>query len=364
MVKDERSGESAIRYQPKRRMTLLERWGYDNGVHADKDQAQSGAIMHVQYAASPLLRSLLAGAILSALCLCCDGANAQAVAAGAEALGLESPSAATNDSGPVGVIALTQGLNASLLTATQHDSSNGWSTIFTPDVSYRFNRHFSLSASTPIYAYINIEQAKGPKAKPIYSQTTQQGVPGDTALLAQIDISGLVDYTADISLGVPTGNSKYGLGAGQATYDFNNHFDKSVSIFTPDIELGFGDSSSLIAQRIRKDYTAVGKLAHFQAGTSVDLPHSISFEADAYEQLPLSASTLYSTTRKGKKRIRTVTSQGPTEDNGFLTSLDLPVSSHFTLSGYYNRSLRDHDDIAGISLTAFLRPVARLAVAP
>lgn len=319
--------------------------------------------MHVQYPAASFLRNLLAGAILSALLFTCATAGAQAVTAGAEALGLESPSAATNDSGPVGIIAPTQGLNASLVTATQHDSSNGWSAIFTPNVSYRFSSHFSLSASTPIYAYINIEQAKGPKTRPVYTQTTQRGVPGDTSLLAQWDVSRSLNYTADVSLGLPTGNSNFGLGAGQPTYDFNNHFDKSMSIFTPDIELGLGDSSSLIAQRIRKDYTAVGKLAHFQAGTSVDLPHSMSFEADAYEQLPLSASTLYSTTRKGKKRIRTVTSQGPTEDNGFLTSLDLPVSSHFTISGYYNRSLRDHDDIAGISLTAFLRPVARLALA-
>ena len=35
---------------------------------------------------------------------------------------------------------------------------------------------------------------------------------------------------------------------------------------TPNIELGIGDSSSLVGTRVRKDYTSVGGLAHFQAG--------------------------------------------------------------------------------------------------
>lgn len=305
------------------------------------------------------IRRLVAAMALFAAIPLAPLASAQAIAAGAEALGLDSPSTATNDSGPIGIVPLTPGFNAFLASATQHDSSNGWSTVLTPGVAYRFTQIFSMNASTPIYGYINILQVKGTKANPIYTQTTQKGVPGDTSLLAQFNTHLFLDYTADVTLGLPTGNKNYGLGAGQVTYDFNNHFEKGLGIFTPDIELGFGDSSDLIGQRIRKSYTAVGKLAHFQAGSSVDLPRSLSFEADAYEELPVGNSTLYSTTKKGKKKVRTVTPEGATEDNGFLTSLDLPVSTHLTLSGFYSRSLRSHDDIAGLSFTMFLRRLSR-----
>jgi hypothetical protein len=46
-------------------------------------------------------------------------------------------------------------------------------------------------------------------------------------------------------------------------------------------ELGIGDNSSLIGTRVRKSYTTFGTLAHFQAGTALDMPFNSSFEADA-----------------------------------------------------------------------------------
>jgi hypothetical protein len=84
-----------------------------------------------------------------------------------------------------------------------------------------------------------------------------------------------------------------------------------------------------------KSYVAVGPLAHFQAGTSVSLPHDMEFEADAYEELPLATDVVYSTTGKGKKKVTTSTNEDPAEDNGFITSLDIPLTRHVTLSGFY-----------------------------
>ena len=112
-------------------------------------------------------------------------------------------------------------------------------------------------------------------------------------------------------------------------------------------------------QRVLKSYVAVGPLAHFQAGTSVDLPFNASFEADAYEELPLAKDLVYSTTGKGKKKVTTATNEDPGEDNGFITSLDIPLSQHVTLSGFYSRSLRDHDDVAGFSLTLLAKAPPR-----
>lgn len=273
-----------------------------------------------------------------------------------EVLGGLSAEASTNDSGPAGIIPVAKGFNASLGTSSQHDSSNGWSSILTPNVAYRLDRYFSVDAGVPMYLYINVDANIGTTAKPVYAYVARKKAFGDTSLSLHGDATAwTIDYNGTASLGLPSGNTDYGLGAGQVTYNINNHFEKSVGVFTPDIEFGFGDTSTLVDQRIIKSYVAVGPMAHFQAGASVDLPLRMSFEAEAYEELPLDKNLVYSTTGKGKKKVTTASNTDPAEDNGFLTSLDIPLSGHVTLSGFYSRSLRDHDDVGGFSFTFLLK---------
>jgi hypothetical protein len=275
-------------------------------------------------------------------------------------LGGLSAAAMTNDSGPAGIIPVAKGFNASLGTTSQHDSSSGWSSLLTPNVAYRLDRFFSLDAGIPVYMYINIDDNVGTKAKPVYLYKTKNNVFGDTSLSFHGDASFLtIDYNGTVSMGLPSGNTDYGLGAGQVTYNINNHFEKNLGLFTPDIEFGFGDTSTLVNQRVVKSYVAVGPMAHFQAGTAVDLPWRMSFAADAYEELPLDKNLVYSTTGSGKKKVTTATNTDPAEDNGFITALDIPLSRHITMSGFYSRSLRDREDTAGFSFTFLLRPPPR-----
>jgi hypothetical protein len=287
--------------------------------------------------------------------------QAQAIQASElDELGGLSAAATTNDSGPAGIIPVARGFNASLGTSSQHDSSSGWSSLLTPNVAYRLDRYFSVDAGVPMYLDINVDANIGTKAKPVYAYSAKKGAFGDTSLSFHGDASAFtIGYNGTVSLGLPSGNTDYGLGAGQVTYNINNHFEKSAGVFTPDIELGFGDTSRLVDQRVLKSYVAVGPMLHFQAGTSVELPLHSSFEADAYEELPLAKNLVYSTTGKGKKKVTTSTNQDPGEDNGFLISLDIPLSRHVTMSGFYSRSLRDHDDIGGFSFTFLLKPPPR-----
>jgi hypothetical protein len=269
---------------------------------------------------------------------------------------LNDENVTSNDIGPAGIIPVGRGLNASLITASQHDSSNGWSSILTPVVAYRFSPSFSINASVPIYTYINVLQNVGTKTKPVYVYKTKHGAPGDTALAAVFELHPeLLDYSATFALGLPSGNTAYGLGSGHPSYNLNNHFEKSLGIFSPDIEIGIANSSSLITTRARKSYTASGTLAHFQAGTSIDLTRNVSFEVDAYEDMPISSATIYSTTGRGKKKVTTALTSSAAEDNGFNTSLDIPIHRHVTFSGFYNNSIRAHDDVVGFSLTFLLK---------
>jgi hypothetical protein len=279
-----------------------------------------------------------------------------------EELAAINAAAAMNDGGPEGIVPAVRGFNASIGTSSQHDSTNGWSSLLTPNVAYRLNRYFSVDASVPIHTYINIDSNFGTDAKPDYRYAVQGGVFGDTDVSFEADANmERAAYNGTVSLGLPSGNVDYGLGAGQVTYNINNHFETSIFRFTPDIELGFGDTSNLVEQRVVKSYITVGPMAHFQAGTAVDLPRNITFEADAYEELPLAKNLVYSTTGKGKKKVTTSTNEDPGEDNGFITSLDIPMTPHLTLSGFYSRSLRDRDDVAGFSFTFLLKAPPHLA---
>ncbi|MBS1823607.1 MAG: hypothetical protein JST61_16835 [Acidobacteria bacterium] len=168
----------------------------------------------------------------------------------------------------------------------------------------------------------------------------------------------LFDYTATVTVGLPSGNTAYGLGTGHASYNFNNHFEKSFGIFSPNFEAGIANSSRLIAKRVRKSYTAAGTMAHFQFGTSIDLPHRMSFDADAYEDMPVSTATIYANGR-GRKKTTTTASSSAAEDNGLDALLDFPLNGHITASGFYNHSIRSHYDVEGFSLTFLLQALPR-----
>lgn len=287
----------------------------------------------------------------------------------AAAEGEESGSAAasSNGEGPEGIVPATKGFNASVGTTSQHDSTTGWASLLTPNVAYRFNTHFSFNAGTPVFAYVNAAATTSTLVLgvPIYSTSrlnTQKFLLGDTTLVGQYETHAkLLDYNVTATVAMPTGDYIYGLGAGQVTYEFNNHFERPVGeVFTPNIELGIGDSATLNNLRVRRDYVIVGTNAHFQAGMGVSLPFNMEFESDAYEDLPLAAQTVTTTSTNGKKgKQLKVTSKSTQEsigeDNGFLNTLDIPLNGHITLSGFYNRSLRNKVDTAGFSLTFLLR---------
>jgi hypothetical protein len=269
----------------------------------------------------------------------------------------ETPSASNNNVGPTGIIPVQRGFNLSLLSASQHDSGAGWSTILTPNLAYRFNQHFSANVSAPIFLYVLTNTTGGTPERPTMVQKVSHGIAGDTSLAGHLDLQ-LFDrafYTLTGTLSLPSGNNSLGLGSGQVTYDFNNHFEADLPL-DPFVEVGIGDSSALVNGRIRRGQNSVGLVGHFELGGGINLPHAMYFSASAYEILPISTQTVTSTrTVRGRTNPSVTGSSGLAEDNGFNTSLDIPVQSHVTLSGFYNRSLRQHDDTVGFSFTFLAR---------
>ena len=252
-----------------------------------------------------------------------------------------------------GITPTLHGFNAGATVAGIHDSVVGWSTLFTPTIGYSFNDIFSVDATLPIYMY---RLAESLSARPRRNQqlVNQRGELGDLVmeLHAQF-VPPLFQYQITAAISAPTGDEDYGLTTGRATFDVNNHFERTFRRLTPNLELGIGDSSTLVNRIVSKNYTTLGPLAHFQTGIGLTLPRDLFFESDVYEQLPIGDQKIYGPSRRGKATI--VTGHNVSEDNGFTSSLDLPIDRHTTLTGYYSRSLRLRIDSVGIGLTYVLR---------
>jgi hypothetical protein len=243
--------------------------------------------------------------------------------------------------------------NAGATVTGVHESTTGWSTIFIPAIGYSFNDTFSIDATVPIYMF-RLANSLSAHPKPNALLVNQRGVPGDVVfgLHAQF-IPRQFQYQLTGLITAPTGDEDYGLTTGRVTFDISNRFERTFGRITPNLEMGGGDSTYLVNRILNKNYTSLGPLAHFQVGLGMELFRGISFETEAYEQLPIGDQKIYGPPRKGKPPV--VTGHNVTEDNGFINALDVPLDRHITFSGYYSRSLRFRADTAAIGVTYVLR---------
>jgi hypothetical protein len=220
-------------------------------------------------------------------------------------------------------------------------------------VGYTFNDVFSMDASVPIYMY-RLAESRSARPRATQLLVNQRGELGDVFLgfHAQF-VPKYFLYQATASVTAPTGDEEYGLTTGRCTFDLNNHFEHTYGRFTPNIDLGAGDSTALVNRSVNKNYTSLGPLSHFQIGLGVELFRGLFFETDAYEQLPIGDQKIYGPSRNGRATV--VTGHNVTEDNGFTNSLEIPIDRHTTLSSYYSRSLRLHIDNVAFGITYVLR---------
>jgi hypothetical protein len=245
------------------------------------------------------------------------------------------------------------GWNAGGTISGVHDSVTGWATLFTPAVGYSFNDLFSVDGSIPIYMY-RLAESRSTHPKPNEQLVNQRGELGDVVLGFHFQfLPRYFQYTLTGLATAPTGDKEYGLTTGRVTFDISNLFQRTYGRITPTLEIGGGDSTTLVNRTVTKNYTSLGPLAHFMVGVGIELFRGMTFESDAYEQLPIGDQKIYGPSRHGKATV--VTGHNVTEDNGFTNALDLPLTGHVTLSGYYNRSLRLHTDVAAIGISWVLR---------
>jgi hypothetical protein len=254
--------------------------------------------------------------------------------------------------------------NAGLDVTSVHTSTTGWATLATPTVGYRFNDVFSVDAVMPIY-FFRLAETQSAKPRPDATLVIQRGEVGDVILSGHaLFTPRLAQYQLTGAVAAPSGDEAYGLTSGRVTFDISNEFERTFGRFTPTLELGGGDSSTLVNRLVTKTYTSLGPLAHFQAGVATQVAPRISFEVDAYEQLPLGDQKIYTSKTRKKVTTTVVTGHNVSEDNGFNAAFDATIDRHTVFSSYYSRSLRLHTDTVSVGITYYLRSTAPTADPP
>lgn len=295
------------------------------------------------------------------------GANALPAATAAAVKGaLELPPQTDVVSAPEPV----KGFNFTYTSLTAHSSLTGWSEVWTPDLSFRFGKHYAFEVNVPWYLSIKNFVAVTTKGATTYPIRQTSNVMGDTTIAAHLDFPrGKFAENFVASGSFPTGNVQFGLSSRTETYNLTNHMEYAIGRFTPDIEIGEGDASSLAQRDVKTSFITVGPLMNFQAGSYIDLWRGAGFDLEAYENLPMGNQKVYGTVivtgKNGKKTTKQVLEgTGVAEDNGFNSALYLPCGPHFTLVGNYDRSLIQHIDTASMGFVWTLRVPKRTVSVP
>ena len=163
-------------------------------------------------------------------------------------------------------------------------NSDGRVMILSSSVAYHFNSHFSAGVGIPVY----FDQATSTTGT-----TTSSGVGNVFVTLRAAWKNPLVNYATSLTGTAPSGDTKKGLSTGHATFDWDNRLDHDISVFTPFVDAGVANSI-MDTRFFQRPFTSYGNLAHFEAGTDIDLSHSFSLTLSGYDIAPWGTQTIIS----------------------------------------------------------------------
>ena len=164
----------------------------------------------------------------------------------------------------------------------------GFITRIDSTAGYNFNRYFALDAGVPLYLVRPSETA-------LTSATIARANDiGNVHLTARINaVTPAITYLGTFTATAPTGDKNKGLGTGRATYDWNNHLERSFGRLTPFGEAGVANTVADTPFFIRP-FTSQGLVAHFEGGLRLSLAPRVSVEGSLYTIEPSGEQTVIS----------------------------------------------------------------------
>jgi hypothetical protein len=216
------------------------------------------------------------------------------------------------------------------LTETYEGSGNtdGFITDVNSTAGYIFNQHFSINLGVP-YLFVSPSSSNT-------GATSASGM-GNPSLGFRYSSKGpLFDFSTGLNGAFPVASSAKGLSTGRVTFDWDNHFSHDFDRLTPFLNVGVANSVP-DTRFLHRPYTSLGTLAHFEAGSELDLGHKFSVSASGYYILPWGAQQIFV---RGKKSSPGSTKGGVslTRDDGINLGLDYNLSRFVDLGAGYSYS--------------------------
>jgi hypothetical protein len=222
-------------------------------------------------------------------------------------------------------------------------SADGKVFSLTSTAGYNFNKYFGIDAGIPVYIVRAPASVQGAKSN--------SGV-GDAFLDLRLSLDNrLFGYSATLTGAAPSGDTSKGRSTGRVTFDLDNHFDRGVGRFTPFADIDLGNTVSQRAYM--RPYLTLGKVASFEAGTSMKIFRSLSASASLYDVAPWGTQRVFSRivprgtavvgavqhNRIFAKNAETLGGAGLDRDNGVNVSASYSPTRYMDFSVGYSRSM-------------------------
>ncbi len=246
-------------------------------------------------------------------------------------------------------------------------NAEGQVMTLTSSVGYDFNKYFGVEAGVPVYFVRSTSAVSG--------TTSSSGIGNFYAGLRLSLANPVVNYSSSLTGSAPTGATSRGRSTGRANVDWTNHFDRDFGRWTPFADLGVGNSIP-DTRFFRRPFITLGKVAHFEAGTSYNIWRSLDVSVSAYDVAPWGQQKIYSrllrrqagitggpgTSRRGRvfeSSALTVGGAVLARDNGFNVGFTGRPASFLELGLGYSRSVHFRLDTVsfglGLNLSSLLR---------
>ena len=230
---------------------------------------------------------------------------------------------------------------------------------------YTFNKFFGVDVGLPIYFVRPSSTAPTPGSGTAKSSS---GAIGNVYTGAHLTLDNpLLAYSTSATLTMPSGDIKKGRSTGHVTYDWDNRVDHEFfGRLTPYVDAGLANSIS-DTRFFKRPFITYGKLAHFEAGTDVQITKMLTFTASAYDIAPWGQQTVISrfvqrgsggtggpvAARHGRvfeTQPATVGTADLTRDNGYSAGVTLNPSRVVDFGVGYTRSVPLHLDTVSFSV--------------
>jgi hypothetical protein len=216
---------------------------------------------------------------------------------------------------------------------------------------YNWNKYLGFDAGLPVYF---ISASSTSTSTGGSSHTGLGNIYADVRLTVN---NPLLNYQSTLTGTAPTGNESAGFSTGRATYDWNNHFDKTLQGWTPFANLGVANTVS-DTHFFMRPFTSLGTVGHFEGGLTRRIIPYVKVGASLYDVLPSGQQKVFSRLVKGGSSTTAGGSSGSsgrshgafqsahetvgtnlTKDNGLTAWISASVGPQVDLEAGYTRSV-------------------------